>query len=112
MGLDGLSLNDDADPWLELRLLRGLAQAQTNVKWPADAVLAMAFDPSKSGLGSAAPNALEVGAPADFVLADLSPWRHLVGRRGWSTAEIALCALRPDRIREVWVAGRRVDPFR
>ena len=108
MGLDGLTLGDDADGWSELRLLRGLAQAQRGDKVPADEVLALAADPTRSGLGPACADPVQVGAVADFVLADLGPWAHLHGRPGWTPAEIAVCAMTAAQVREVWVGGCRV----
>ncbi len=108
MGLDGLTLGDDADGWTELRLLRGLAQAQRGEKVPAEEVLALAADPARSGLGSAAAEPVREGAVADFVLADLQPWAHLHGRPGWTAAEIAVCAMSAAQVREVWVGGRQV----
>jgi cytosine/adenosine deaminase-related metal-dependent hydrolase len=105
MGLDGLALSDDQDGWTELRLLRGLWQAQTGRKVAARAVLELACHPGRAAVGRAAPQLPRQGNVADYVLCDVSPWRHLLGRPDWPLEEIIVGAMSPDRVREVWVHG-------
>jgi cytosine/adenosine deaminase-related metal-dependent hydrolase len=101
MGLDGMALNEDHDPWTELRLLRGIAQAQAHRSMPAAEVLDIGF--RGAALGTAAPAPIAVGEPADFVLVDVGDRAHLP----WGADEILLSA--PARVHEVWIGGRRVS---
>lgn len=107
-GLDGLSLGDDGDYWNELRLLRGLGQAQSGEALHADALLNRLWSAGGKALGSSAPAMPREGAIADFQLVELGNYLHLVHQFGWSHAEVALAAGSPSRVREVWVGGRRV----
>jgi cytosine/adenosine deaminase-related metal-dependent hydrolase len=107
-GLDGLSLGDDADYFTELRLVRGLTQAQSGRTAAAGDLLDRLASGGGLALGAAAPTRPGVGRPADFVLLDLDGYGHLVDQAGWSPADVALAAGRPDRVREVWVSGRQV----
>ncbi|MCL9796607.1 hypothetical protein MXD58_020330, partial [Frankia sp. AgKG'84/4] len=54
------------------------------------------------------PQAPAEGGPADFVLVDVQPWRHLLGHPAWPVADILAAAAGPAHVMEVWVAGRRV----
>ena len=107
-GLDGLALGDEADYWTELRLLRGIGQAQTGAVVDAASLFERLLRGGRQALGACAPEAVSVGHVADFVVLDLTPYRHLAGDGGWSLADIALAAGRPERIREVWVGGTAV----
>jgi cytosine/adenosine deaminase-related metal-dependent hydrolase len=107
-GLDGLALGDDADYWNELRLLRGLGQAQTGRRIDAATMLDRLIRGGRRVLGSSRPAPVALGSLADFVLLDLRGYRHLAERYDWSFSEIALAAGRPDRVSEVWVGGRAV----
>jgi cytosine/adenosine deaminase-related metal-dependent hydrolase len=106
-GLDGLALADDADYWNELRLLRGLEQAQTGAVVDAGALIEELAAGGRTALGAAAPAAPAPGQLADFVLLDISGYRHLLEGPGWTAADVALGIGRPSRVAEVWVAGRR-----
>jgi cytosine/adenosine deaminase-related metal-dependent hydrolase len=108
IGLDGLALGDDADYWTELRLVRGLWQAQLGARVPADELFARACRTGQAALGAAAPSPPRVGSVADFALVDVSKWLHLLEAPGWGAAEVALAAAGPEQVREVWVNGRRV----
>ncbi|MEO5901550.1 MAG: amidohydrolase family protein [Ilumatobacteraceae bacterium] len=107
-GLDGLALGDDGDYWTELRLLRGIGQAQTGRVVDAAPLLDRLLRGGRQALGACAPDAVSTGNLADFVVLDLTPYRHLAEGGGWSLADIALAAGRPERIREVWVGGSAV----
>jgi cytosine/adenosine deaminase-related metal-dependent hydrolase len=105
-GLDGLALADDADYWTELRLLRGLQQAETGRVGPADALINDLAAGGRRALGQAAPLAPAPGRPADFVLLDITGYRHLLLGSAWTPADVALAIGRPGRVAEVWVGGR------
>ncbi|MCU1502894.1 MAG: hypothetical protein JWM12_2248 [Ilumatobacteraceae bacterium] len=107
-GLDGMALGDDADYWTELRLLRGIGQAQTGCRVDAASMFDRVVRGGRRALGSCAPEPVATGNLADFVLLDLGEHRHLAGAGGWSFADIALAAGRPATVREVWVGGRAV----
>ncbi|MCU1494384.1 MAG: putative amidohydrolase [Acidimicrobiaceae bacterium] len=107
-GLDGMALGDDADYWNELRLLRGLGQAQTGQVIEAGPLFERLARGGRRALGSCAPKVPATDGVADFVLLDLGDYRHLVGRDDWSVADVALAAGRPEFVREVWVGGRAV----
>lgn len=107
-GLDGMALGDDADYWTELRLLRGVAQAQAGVTVDAGSLLETVTSGGSTALGACRPQPVGVGRAADFVLLDLRGYRHLAEDHGWLPADIALAAGRPDRVHEVWVNGRAV----
>jgi cytosine/adenosine deaminase-related metal-dependent hydrolase len=102
MGLDGLTLNDDGDPWTELRLLRGLVQAHTHESACAADILAMGFQ--AGAMGPQRPVAIAEGAVADLLIADIGPRARLIGRPGWSVADAVLAA--PLRVAALWVDGR------
>jgi cytosine/adenosine deaminase-related metal-dependent hydrolase len=106
-GLDGLALADDADYWNELRLLRGLEQAQTGSVVDAGALIEQLSAGGRAALGTAAPAIPAPGQLADFVLLDVSGYRHLLTGPAWTAADVALAIGRPSRVAEVWVAGRR-----
>lgn len=108
LGLDGLALNDDHDAWTELRLARGLWQAQEHRTVSGAEMLRLAAGPARAALGTAAPGPVAPGQPADFVLADISAWRHLLGQPGWPLDDVLAAALTPRQVREVWVAGTAV----
>jgi cytosine/adenosine deaminase-related metal-dependent hydrolase len=107
VGLDGLALGDDHDYWTELRLARGLSQAQGGRSIDAGIWFDRLSQGGRAALGSCAPMPVDVGQVADFMVVDLSGYQHLVNEHGWSYAEVALAAGRPGRVREVWVGGRR-----
>jgi cytosine/adenosine deaminase-related metal-dependent hydrolase len=107
-GLDGLALGDDADYWNELRLLRGIGQAQSGQRVDAASLLDLLLRGGRQALGSCAPETVTTGNRADFVVLDLTAYRHLVDDCGWSLADIVLAAGRPERINEVWVGGSAV----
>ena len=107
VGLDGLALGDDADYWNELRLVRGIAQAQTGQTAPAEAFFERVWRGGHRALGNCAPATIEVGNQADFVLLDVSGYDHLVSREDWTVADVVIAVGRPERVREVWVGGRR-----
>ncbi len=106
-GLDGLALADDADYWTELRLLRGLQQAETGQVVVADDLINELAAGGRRALGRAAPLAPAPGQLADFVLLDITGYRHLLSRPTWTAADIALAIGRPGRVVEVWVGGQR-----
>ncbi|MDT3439549.1 MULTISPECIES: amidohydrolase family protein [unclassified Pseudofrankia] len=108
LGLDGLALSDDHDGWAELRLARGLWQAQAHRRVPGTAALALATSAGRAAFGAAAPRPPAEGRLADLVLLDLSPWRHLFGHPDWPLADIAVAAAGPAHVAEVWVAGTQV----
>ena len=105
-GLDGLALADDADYWTELRLLRGLQQAGTGQVVVADALINDLAAGGRRALGQAAPLAPAPGRLADFVLLDITGYRHLLSGSAWTAADVALAIGRPGRVAEVWVGGR------
>lgn len=105
LGLDGLALNDDHDAWTELRLARGIWQAQEHRAVSGTEILLLAAYSARGALGTAAPGSLALGQSADFVLADVTPWRHLLGQAGWSVDDIIAAAVTPRQVSEVWVAG-------
>jgi cytosine/adenosine deaminase-related metal-dependent hydrolase len=105
VGLDGLALNDDHDAWTELRLARGIWQAQEHGAVSGAEILRLAATSARAALGAAAPGNLAPGQPADFVLADVTPWRHLLGQPGWSVDDVVAAAVTPRQVSEVWVAG-------
>jgi cytosine/adenosine deaminase-related metal-dependent hydrolase len=105
LGLDGLALNDDHDAWTELRLARGLWQAQEHCAVTGAQILRLAATSPRPALGTAAPGVLSAGQLADFVLADVTPWRHLLGQPGWPLDDLVAAAVTPRQISEVWVAG-------
>jgi cytosine/adenosine deaminase-related metal-dependent hydrolase len=105
-GLDGLALADDADYWTELRLLRGLQQAETGQVVVADALINDLVAGGRRALGQAAPLAPAPGRLADFVLLDITGYRHLLSGSAWTAADVALAIGRPGRVAEVWVGGR------
>jgi cytosine/adenosine deaminase-related metal-dependent hydrolase len=110
-GLDGLGLADDADYWTELRLLRGLQQAQTGRTVDAETLITDLAAGGRRALGRAAPLAPAPGRPADFVLVDVAGYGHLLsaligGERSWTAADAVLAIGRPERVAEVWVGGR------
>jgi cytosine/adenosine deaminase-related metal-dependent hydrolase len=106
LGLDGLALNDDHDAWTELRLARGIWQAQEHRAVSGAQILRLATASARPALGAAAPGRLlAAGQPADFVLADVTPWRHLLGQPGWAADDIVAAAVTPHQVSEVWVAG-------
>jgi cytosine/adenosine deaminase-related metal-dependent hydrolase len=107
-GLDGLALGDDADYWNELRLVRGLGQAQSGQTVPADVFLESLWEGGRRALGACAPEVNAVGNTADFVLLDLGGYEHLLSSEAWTVADIVLAAGRPERVSEVWVGGRGV----
>jgi 5-methylthioadenosine/S-adenosylhomocysteine deaminase len=107
-GLDGLSLGDDADYFNELRLVRGLTQAQSGRSAVAGDLLHRLGSGGGRALGAAGPLSPGVGRPADFVLLDLDGYGHLIDEAGWSLADVALAAGRPERVAEVWVGGQQV----
>ncbi|MCU1489103.1 MAG: hypothetical protein JWM85_508 [Acidimicrobiaceae bacterium] len=107
-GLDGLALGDDGDYWTELRLLRGLEQAQAGAAVAAGPMLERFVAGGRRALGACAPGVPGEGAVADFVLLDLGDHAHLMDRAEWPPAEIVLAAATPGRVREVWVGGRAV----
>jgi cytosine/adenosine deaminase-related metal-dependent hydrolase len=107
-GLDGLALGDDADYWTELRLLRGLEQAQTGRVAEASAFIATLAAGGRVALGGAAPLPPAPGRTADFLLLDIGGYSHLLAEGRWTAADIALAIGRPQRVAEVWVAGRPV----
>ncbi len=106
-GLDGLALGDDADYWNELRLLRGIAQAQAGAVLDAGALLGRVLRGGRRALGRCAPRDPAEGGLADFVLVDLGEHAGLF-ERGWMPAEVALAVASPGKVSEVWVAGRAV----
>jgi cytosine/adenosine deaminase-related metal-dependent hydrolase len=105
-GLDGLALADDADYWTELRLLRGLQQAGTGQVVVADALINDLAAGGRRALGQAAPSAPAPGQLADFVLLDITGYRHLLSGSAWTAADVSLAIGRPGRVAEVWVGGR------
>jgi cytosine/adenosine deaminase-related metal-dependent hydrolase len=107
-GLDGMTLEDDLDMWGELRLLRGLWQAQDRQAVAAAAVLAAGSSTAAASLGRAAPGCLRPGSIADFVVHDLGAWVHLAGHPDWSPAELALAGASTATTAEVWCQGQRV----
>ncbi len=108
VGLDGLALGDDADYWNELRLVRGLAQAQIGQTVPAEAFFERVWQGGNRALGNCAPATTQVGNLADFVLLDVSGYEHLVTHEDWTVADVVIAVGRPERVREVWVGGRKV----
>jgi cytosine/adenosine deaminase-related metal-dependent hydrolase len=107
-GLDGLALGDDADYWNELRLLRGLAQAQSGERVDATDLLDRLLAGGRRALGACAPARPAIGELADFQLLDLRGHERLLRSGHWPVADVALAAGRPQLIEEVWVAGNRV----
>jgi 5-methylthioadenosine/S-adenosylhomocysteine deaminase len=110
-GLDGLGLADDADYWTEMRLLRGIQQAQTGRTVDAETLITDLAAGGRRALGRAAPVAPAPGRPADFVLVDVTGYEHLLsgpvdGAPRWTAADVALAIGRPQRVAEVWVGGR------
>ena len=109
-GLDGLALADDADYWTELRLLRGLQQAQTGRTVAADDPHHRSGRRRSSRPGPGRPLAPAPGRLADFVLLDITGYGHLLPARRrravWTAADVALAIGRPERVAEVWVGGR------
>lgn len=105
LGLDGLALNDDHDAWTELRLARGIWQAQEHRAVSGTEIMRLAATSARAALGTAAPGSLAMGQPADFVLADVTPWRHLLGHPDWPVDDVAVAAVTPRQVSEVWVAG-------
>jgi cytosine/adenosine deaminase-related metal-dependent hydrolase len=114
-GLDGLALADDADYWTELRLLRGLQQAETGQVVVADDLINELAAGGRRALGRAAPFAPAPGRLADFVLLDITGYRHLLSGSAWTAADVALAIGRPGRVAEVWVGGhcayKRLGPM-
>lgn len=102
MGLDGLTLDDDNDPWSELRLLRGIWQAQTGEKVPAAQLICLAA--ATSALGTARPEPIAEHRLADFVVVDVGGHRELLDR--WSVDEVLLAG--PLTVHANWVAGRNL----
>jgi 5-methylthioadenosine/S-adenosylhomocysteine deaminase len=105
-GLDGLALADDADYWTELRLLRGLQQAEKGQVVDADDLINELAAGGRHALGQAAPFSPAPGRLADFVLLDITGYRHLLSRPAWTAADVALAIGRPGRVAEVWVGGQ------
>jgi cytosine/adenosine deaminase-related metal-dependent hydrolase len=105
-GLDGLALRDDGDYWTELRLLRGLEQAQTGRVTEASAFIGTLAAGGRIALGGAAPLPPAPGRTADFLLLDIEGYSHLLAEGSWTAADVALAIGRPQRVAEVWVAGR------
>jgi cytosine/adenosine deaminase-related metal-dependent hydrolase len=105
-GLDGLALGDDGDFWTELRLLRGLGQAQSGQRIGAGQLLEPLLGGGRRALGACAPSELRVGSVADFLLLDVSGYQHLLEE--WSLADVLVAMGTPERVREVWVGGYRV----
>lgn len=105
-GLDGLALGDDGDYWAELRLLRGLEQAQTGRTVDASALIERVVDGGCRAVGGCAPARPAEGAYADFQLIDIAGYEHLLSA-GWTAADVALAIGRPARVAEVWVGGYR-----
>jgi cytosine/adenosine deaminase-related metal-dependent hydrolase len=108
LGLDGMALGDDADYWSELRLLRGLGQAQSGATIGAGALLDAVLAGGRCALGACAPAPFAVGNVADFCVMDFGGYGHLQHGARWSMAELAMAAGKPALVREVWVAGRLV----
>jgi cytosine/adenosine deaminase-related metal-dependent hydrolase len=102
VGLDGLSLNEDNDPWTELRLLRGIAQAQTHQSASAAEILAMGFN--STAMGGQRPNPVATGADADLLVVDIGRRAQLLARADWSLADVVLAA--PVGMHALWVDGR------
>lgn len=112
VGLDGLSLNDDLDGWTELRLTRGIWQAQTNTAISGVRLLHLGTGRGRSALGSAAPQPLRLGARADLVLISVHGLAAALARKDWSLADVVVAAARPARVLETWIDGRRVGGVR
>jgi cytosine/adenosine deaminase-related metal-dependent hydrolase len=108
LGLDGMALDDDLDMWRELRLARGLWQAQREAVVEAADVLHAATAAGRPGLGGAAPLPVRVGNLADFVVHDLSAWAQVATRPGWAPAEVVLAAAGQRTVTQVWCRGARV----
>ena len=106
-GLDGLALADDGDYWTELRLLRGIEQAQTGRTVVAADLIELLGRGGRAALGRAAPLPPAPGRSADFVLLDVGGYEHLFDQAGWTAADVALATGRPGRVAEVWVGGHR-----
>ncbi|HWE65967.1 MAG TPA: amidohydrolase family protein [Acidimicrobiales bacterium] len=106
-GLDGLALGDDGDFWNELRLFRGIGQAQSGRSMDAGKMLHDVGAGGRAALGGCAPQEVRAGNVADFVLVDMSGYQHLLDQKGWSVADVLVAAGSPARVREVWVGGRQ-----
>jgi len=107
-GLDGLALGDLGDYWQELRMLRGVLQAQTGRVADADMLFERLYSSGVTALGRCAPTRPEPGALADFLLVNVDGYRHLLQPGRWSAAEVAIAVGTPARTVEVWVAGECV----
>ncbi len=110
IGLDGMTLDDDLDGWGELRLLRGLLQAQRLATVPAAEVLTAATTGAPLASAAGAGRRLAVGDAVDLAVHDLSHLAHLADRPGWPVEEIAVAACGAGTCTEVWAAGRRIHP--
>jgi cytosine/adenosine deaminase-related metal-dependent hydrolase len=108
VGLDGMSLDDDLDMWRELRLVRGLWQAQRQAVVSAQDVVYAATAAGLAGMGSAAPAPVAVGQVADFVVHDLSPWAGVAALPHWPALEVVLARAGRATVGEVWSNGARV----
>ncbi|WNG89099.1 amidohydrolase family protein [Mycobacterium sp. ITM-2016-00317] len=108
MGLDGLSLNEDSDPWTELRLLRGIAQAQSNETVSAADILALGFH--AGAMGAQRPEPMADGSRADLLVVDIGEWAQLLDRDDWYLPEIVLAAR--VAVHALWVSGVAVGADR
>ncbi|HXC76768.1 MAG TPA: amidohydrolase family protein [Candidatus Acidoferrum sp.] len=108
IGLDGMALDDDLDMWRELRLVRGLWQAQRLATVDAAEVIQAATTAGALGLGTAAPEPVRLGNRADFVVHDLSKWVELAELPAWPAPEIVLAGASRLTVAEVWCRGARV----
>ncbi|MDJ0098397.1 amidohydrolase family protein [Gordonia alkanivorans] len=105
IGMDGMTLEDDADMWRELRLVRGLWQGLRRDTVGAREVLGPATVGAAASFGAAAPEPLQVGALADFVVHDLTRWAEVIRHPRWGSAEVALSGARGSTVREMWCRG-------
>lgn len=109
LGTDGAVSSNSLDMWLAVRLAATLHKGVTRSPRVVSAGEAIAMATSAGGraLGDPLLGTLEVGAPANLQVLDVTG-PHLSGRSGL-VARLAYAATAAD-VRDVYVAGRRVTP--
>lgn len=109
LGTDGAVSSNSLDMWLAVRLAATLHKGVTRSPRVVSAgeALAMATSAGGRALGDPLLGTLQVGAPANLQVLDVTG-PHLSGRSGL-VARLAYAASAAD-VRDVYVAGRRVTP--
>lgn len=108
LGLDGAALDDDEDPWRELRLAWWL-HAGTDITpgWSVRGLWEAACDHGHASCGAPVP-AIEVGAPADLALLDLATIQADAVTAEPPTLPFLLARARARHVQGLLVGGREV----